>query len=155
MPRRSQVFRKKINTDPKYKNALVERLIVHIMQRGKKTVATKIVYGAFDVIAEKTKKDPLAIFDRAIKNVSPSLEVKSRRIGGANYQIPFEVRGERRVALALRWILEATAAKKGKPTAQKLAQELIDASQGQGSAIKKKGDTHRMAFANKAFAHYA
>lgn len=155
MPRRSQVFRKKPVVDTKYKNALVGRLINHIMQRGKKTVASKIVYSALDIIAEKTKKDPVTIFDHAIKNVSPSLEVKSRRVGGANYQIPFEVRGDRKVTLAMRWILEAASTKKGKPMAQKLAQELIDASRNQGSAIKKKEDTLRMALANKAFAHYA
>lgn len=155
MPRRSQVFRKKTILDTKYKNALVGKFINHVMQRGKKTVAAKIVYGAFDIIAQKTKKDPLTLFDQAIKNVSPSLEVKSRRIGGANYQIPFEVRGDRKITLAMRWIIEAALAKKGKPMAQKLAQELIDASKNQGSAIKKKEDTHRMALANKAFAHYA
>ena len=155
MPRRSQVFRKKITLDPKYKNALVGKFINHVMQRGKKTVATKIIYGAFDIIAKKTKRDPLVVFDHAIKNTSPSLEVKSRRIGGANYQIPFEVRGERKVTLAMRWIIEAALAKKGKPMAQKLAQELIDASRNQGAAIKKKEDTQRMALANKAFAHYA
>ena len=125
------------------------------MRAGKKTIARKVVYGAFDIMKEKTKKDPLEIFKIAIENVSPLLEVKSKRIGGATYQVPMEVRGERRLALAIRWILAAARSKKGKPMAEKLSQELIDCANNQGLAIKKKTDTHRMAEANKAFAHFA
>lgn len=155
MPRRAQVFKKEIVVDPKYKNAHVAKFINHIMQRGKKSLAQKIVYRAFDIVLEKTKRDPLTIFDQAIKNVAPTLEVKSRRIGGANYQIPFEVRGDRRNTLAFRWIIQAARARKGKPMAEKLAFELLNAARNQGAAIKKKEDTHKMAIANKAFAHYA
>jgi len=155
MSRKNQVYRDRTTVDPKYKNALVSKLINHIMERGKKSTATKIVYNSFDIVAEKTKKDPLLVFNQAIKNVSPSLEVKGRRIGGANYQIPFEVRGERKIALAMRWIIEVARSGKGKPMANRLATEVIDASRGQGSSIKKKDDVYRMAVANKAFAHYA
>ena len=125
------------------------------MQRGKKSLAEKIVYGAFDIISEKSKKDPLEVFDLAIKNVAPYVQVKSRRIGGANYQVPEEVRGDRRLALALRWIIEAAKGKKGQPMKQKLATEILDASKGEGNAMKKKLDVQRMAEANRAFAHFA
>ena len=125
------------------------------MERGKKTTAQKIVYSAFDIIKEKTKKEPLEIFKAAIENASPILEVKPKRIGGATYQVPMEVRGERKLALAIRWILEGARSKKGKPMSEKLAEELIDVSNNQGNAIRKKNDTHRMAEANKAFAHFA
>lgn len=126
------------------------------MKRGQKTTARKIVYSAFDIIKQKTQKEnPLEIFELAVKNVTPLLEVKSRRIGGANYQVPVEVRGERKVTLAHRWLIMAARKRKGKPMAQKLAEELMDAANNQGLAVKKKEDTHRMAEANRAFAHFA
>lgn len=141
--------------DPLYNDAAVAKMINHIMKEGKKTTAQKIVWQALDEINKQTKKEALEIFDLAIKNASPLLEVKSRRIGGATYQVPREVRGERRLALAMRWIINAARAKKGKPMALKLADELVLASKNEGSAIKKRNDTHRMAEANKAFAHFA
>ena len=131
------------------------KFINYIMKEGKKSTAQRVVYGAFENIEKQIKKDPLEIFDQAVKNASPILEVKSRRIGGAHYQVPREVRGERRIALAFRWIIQAAKSKKGKPMSIKLAAELIEASQNQGAAIKKKQDTHRMAEANRAFAHFA
>jgi len=125
------------------------------MRRGKKTIARKIVYGAFSIIKEKTKKEPLEVFEQALRNASPLLEVKSKRIGGATYQVPREVKRERRVTLAMRWLIKATKSRKGKPTREKLAEELIEASENRGAAVKKKEDTHRMAEANRAFAHFA
>ncbi len=145
----------KIAPDGVYNDVMVSQFINKVMKDGKKTIAQKIVYGAFDIIKEKTKKEPLEIFKLAIDNASPLLEVKPKRIGGATYQVPMEVRGERKLALATRWILDGARSKKGKPMAEKLAQELIDVSMNQGSAMKKKADVHRMAEANKAFAHFA
>ena len=145
----------KIAPDRVYNDIVVSQFINKVMMQGKKSIAQKIVYGAFDIIKEKTKKEPIEIFRQAIENASPLLEVKPKRIGGATYQVPMEVRGERRLALAFRWLLDGARAKKGKPMAEKLAQELIDATNNQGNAIKKKTDTHRMAEANKAFAHFA
>ncbi|MEK7061733.1 MAG: 30S ribosomal protein S7 [Patescibacteria group bacterium] len=145
----------KIAPDRIYNDIVISQFINKVMERGKKTIAQKIVYGAFDIIREKTKKEPLEVFRLAIENASPLLEVKSKRIGGATYQVPIEVRGERRLALAIRWILLGARSKKGKPMAEKLSQELIDASNNEGLALKKKNDTHRMAEANKAFAHFA
>jgi len=154
--RRKRKIKKEIKSDPKYDNTLVAKFINHLMKDGKKSVAQKIFYDAFDIIKKASKdKDPLEVFDEAIKNTSPLVEVKTRRIGGAHYQVPREVRGERRVTLAIRWILQAARTKKGKPMAQKLAEELIDASKNTGLAVKKKEDTHRIAEANKAFAHFA
>ncbi len=138
-----------------YSSTLIAKFINYIMQRGKKTVAQSIVYGAFEIIKEKTKQDPLTVFDAAMKNVAPILEVKSKRVGGANYQVPIEVRGERRIALAMRWLIGAASSKKGKPMKVKLAQELMEASMNQGDAVKKRADVHRMAEANRAFAHFA
>ena len=145
----------KIAPDGVYNDVMVSQFINKVMKDGKKTIAQKIVYGAFEIIKEKTKKEPLEIFKLAIENASPLLEVKPKRIGGATYQVPMEVRGERKLALATKWILDGARAKKGKPMAEKLAQELIDVSMNQGSAMKKKADVHRMAEANKAFAHFA
>ncbi len=145
----------KIAPDRVYNDVVVSQFINKVMEQGKKTIAQKIVYGAFDIIKTKTKKEPLEVFREAIENASPLLEVKSKRVGGATYQVPMEVRGERRLALAIRWILLGARSKKGKPMAEKLSQELIDASKNEGSALKKKNDTHRMAEANKAFAHFA
>jgi small subunit ribosomal protein S7 len=154
--RRKKKIKRDINPDPKYNNGLVAKFINHLMKQGKKSVAQRVLYNAFEIIKKSSKsKDPLEIFDQAVKNVSPLVEVKSRRIGGAHYQVPREVRGERKITLAIRWIIQAAKAKKGKPMAQKLAEELIDASQNTGAAVKKKQDTHRIAEANKAFAHFA
>ena len=155
-------MRRKINNnnivqpDIVYNSPRVAKFINCLMWDGKKETARKVVYGAFDMIKEKTgTEDALEIFDTAIKNASPNLEVRSRRIGGANYQVPREVRPERRQALAFRWILAAARGKKGAPMAKRLADELILASKNEGSAIKKKEDTHKMAESNKAFAHFA
>jgi len=143
-----------IEPDSKYNNVVVSKLINYIMERGKKTIATRIVYDAFDIIKEKTKQDPVEIFEKAIQNASPVLEVRSKRIGGANYQVPMEVSKDRRIALAFRWVI--AAAKKGNgPMKDKLAKELIQASNSEGEAIKKKENVHKMAEANKAFAHFA
>lgn len=152
--RRKQNYKRDILPDPKFQNILVAKFINRLMYDGKKIVAQNILYRAFDAL-EKQQKDPIEIFDRAIKNASPLLEVKSRRIGGANYQVPREVRGERKITLAFRWIIEAARGKKGMPMAKRLAEELLAASKNEGSAIKKKEDTHRMAEANKAFAHFS
>ncbi len=153
--RGKQAPKRKRKPDPKYGNDDLAKFINFVMQRGKKSIAQKIVYGAFDIIAEKTKQKPIEVFDLAIRNVSPVLEVKSRRIGGANYQVPIEVKGDRKLTLSMRWIIAAAKSRKGKPMHEKLAFELIDASQKQGEAIKKKDDVHRMAEANRAFAHFA
>lgn len=147
--------KRKIQTDPKFTSPSVSKLINYIMLDGKKSTAQKVVYGAFDLIEEKMKKPGLEIFDEAMKNVCPSVEVKSKRVGGANYQVPLQVRAERRLQLGLRWIINAARSRKGKPMAEKLATELMDAAQNQGDAVKKKADVHRMAEANRAFAHFA
>ena len=125
------------------------------MRRGKKSVAARIVYDSFDIISVKTKQDPLEFFEKALKNVQPQIEVRSRRVGGANYQIPVEVKGERKNALAFRWLLLAARARKGRPMAERLAEELMSAAKGEGSAVKKRDDVHRMAEANRAFAHFS
>jgi len=153
---RRKTKRKKINTfDARYNNPMVGKFINYIMRKGKKSVAEKVVYRSFEIIEEKTKSNPIEIFDKALKNVSPALEVKSRRVGGANYQVPQPVRTERKIQLAFRWIILAAKAKKGQPMATKLAEEFILASKNEGAAIKKKLDTHRMAEANRAFAHFS
>lgn len=155
MARRKRSFEKKWKPDPKYSNVLVGRFISYIMREGKRSIAEKNVYNSFDVIHERTKKGGLNVFEQAIKNVSPLLELKSRRIGGANYQVPIPVLGDRRQTLAIRWILETCRKKKGKKLAEKIADELIDASNKTGAAMKKREDVHRMAEANRAFAHFA
>jgi len=152
---RKKKVKRIISPDPVYNNVTVAKFINQVMRQGKKTIARKIVYKAFDAIKEKTKKDPLEIFDSALKNAAPLLEVKPRRIGGATYQVPREVRGDRRMTLAMRWIIMAAKSKKGKPMREKLAEELMNAANNTGVAIKKKEDTHRMAEANRAFAHFA
>ena len=146
---------KRIQPDPKFHSLIVARLINYVMLNGKKAGARKIVYGAFEEIKEKTKIDPLSVFDDAIRNVGPYVEIKSKRIGGANYQVPIEVSKDRRLTLALRWIVEIARKQKGMPMRKKLAQELLAAAKKEGLAYKKREDTHRMAEANKAFAHYA
>jgi small subunit ribosomal protein S7 len=153
--RGKQAKKRKIEADPRYNSLVIAKFINYIMRNGKKTVAQKVVYNALKLVEEKVKKDPLDVFDQVIKNVSPLLEVKSRRIGGANYQVPIQVRAERRLTLAFRWIIEAAKSKKGKPMSERLAMELIDAFGKQGAAIKKREDVHRMAEANRAFAHFA
>src|SRR3989344_1207317 len=153
--RRKRKFQRDILPDPKYSNVAIAKFINYVMKGGKKSVAQKVVYRTFDMIEKKYQQDPLVVFDTAIKNVSPQLEVKSRRVGGATYQVPREVRGPRKLALTYRWILGAARSKKGKPMHEKLAEELIAASKNEGAAIKKKLDTHRMAEANKAFAHFS
>jgi small subunit ribosomal protein S7 len=153
MRRRAQKKRE-ILPDPKYDNQIVARFINYIMWDGEKSVAREVVYDAFDIIAKKTKKEALDVFDEAIKNTSPMLEVKSKRVGGANYQVPRPVKGDRRLTLSLRWMIQAARSKKGQGMAEKLAEELIQASSNSGAAVKKKDDTHRMAQANRAFAHF-
>jgi small subunit ribosomal protein S7 len=155
MPRRKRQFAREWKQDTLYGNPLVGHFVGMIMWCGKKSVAEKIIYDAFDIIHERTKKGGLNTFEQAIKNVSPLLQLKSRRVGGANYQVPVPVSGERRQVLAMRWIRDACRNKKGKAMAEKLADELLDASNKIGSAMKKRDETHRMAEANKAFAHFA
>ena len=152
---RKKKTRHQIPPDPVYNNVTVARFINQVMRWGKKTIARKIVYKSLDIIKEKTKKDPLEVFEQALANAAPSLEVKPKRIGGATYQVPREVKRERRLTLAMRWIIQAAKLKKGKSMKEKLAEELIGAANNQGWAVKKKEDTHRMAEANRAFAHFA
>ena len=154
MPRRRDVPKRKITPDPKYKDKLVAKFTNSVMLGGKKSVAKGIVYGAFEIINARFKEDPLEVFRKALDNVKPKLEVKSRRVGGATYQVPVEVRPERRVALAMRWIVQYSRNRGEKSMRERLAAELVDAAQMRGNTIKKKDDTHKMAEANKAFAHY-
>ena len=154
MPRRRDVPKRKITPDPKYKDKLVAKFTNSLMIGGKKSTAEGILYGAFDVISARFKEDPLEIFRKALDNVKPRLEVKSRRVGGATYQVPMEVRPERRVALGMRWLVQHSRTRGEKTMRERLAAELVDAAQLRGGAVKKKDDTHRMADANKAFAHY-
>lgn len=144
-----------ITPDCIYQSPTIAKLVNYVMRKGKKTIAEKVVYGALKVIADKTKKDPVQVFEQAIKNVSPVVEVKARRVGGSNYQVPVEVTGDRKLALTFRWIIGAASSKKGKPFGHRLAMELMSASANEGDAIKKKEDVHRMAEANRAFAHFA
>ena len=145
----------KIAPDRVYQDTQVAQLINKVMKKGKKTTAQKIVYGAFDAIKNKTQKEPLEIFKKAVENASPMLEVKPKRIGGATYQVPMEVRAERRIFLALKWIIDGARTKKGKSMQEKLGEEILAVSNNEGAAMKKKNDMHRMAEANKAFAHFA
>lgn len=154
MPRRREVPKRDILPDPKFGNVEVSKFVNVIMTSGKKSVAERIVYGAFEVIAKKSGKDPVEIFGLAINNVKPVVEVKSRRVGGANYQVPVEVRPSRRLALSMRWIREAARKRSEKSMGQRLATELLEASEGRGSAMKKREEVHRMAEANKAFSHF-
>lgn len=147
--------KRKLTPDPKFQSVQIAKLINYIMLDGKKTTAQKVVYTALEIVSEKTKQDAMDVFDLAIKNITPSLEVKSKRVGGANYQVPMPVRGDRRIVLAYRWLITASRAKKGRPMAQRLAEEIIAASTNEGDAMKKKQDVQRMAEANRAFAHFA
>lgn len=155
MPRRKRVYRKSWRPDSQYNNILVGRFIGQITLNGKRSTAERLVYDAFDIIQERSKKGGLNVFEQAIKNVSPLVALKSRRVGGANYQVPVPVVGERRQTLAMRWIREACRKQKGKGFAEKLAVELMAAAEKEGVAMKKREETHRMADANKAFAHFA
>lgn len=154
MSRRRVVKKREILPDSKYKNTTIAKFIMHLMLSGKKSISTKIVYDALDIMKEKLKKDPVELFTKALENVTPQIEVKSRRVGGSTYQVPVEIRDERKIALAIRWIIQFSRQKKGKSMSTKLSEELMDAFNNTGSAFKKKEDTHRMAEANKAFAHY-
>ena len=154
MPRRREVPKRDILPDPKFGNVEVSKFVNVIMSSGKKSVAERIVYGAFDAISKKSGKDPVEVFALAIGNVKPIVEVKSRRVGGANYQVPVEVRPSRRLALSMRWIREAARKRSEKSMDQRLATELLEASEGRGAAMKKREEVHRMAEANKAFSHF-
>jgi small subunit ribosomal protein S7 len=152
--RKKRNYKKLYHPDIKFSKINIGRFINYIMKAGKKHVAEKVVYGALDIIQKETNQDPIVIFEKALENAAPAVEVVARRIGGANYQVPREVRPDRRFILAARWIIEAARSRKGKPMAIKLAEEFIAASKNEGAAIKKKQDTHRMAEANRAFAHF-
>jgi small subunit ribosomal protein S7 len=154
MPRRREVPKRPVLPDPKYGEPVITKFMNNLMQDGKKSTAEGIVYGAFEVILDRTREDPIKVFKRAIENVKPMVEVKSRRVGGSTYQVPIEVRPRRQEALAMRWIISYARNRGGRTMRDKLANELIEASHGRGNAVKKKEDTHRMAEANKAFSHY-
>ncbi|HEY7884197.1 MAG TPA: 30S ribosomal protein S7 [Cellvibrionaceae bacterium] len=154
MPRRRVVAKREVLPDPKYGNVTLAKFMNHVMISGKKSVAEKIVYGALDIVKEKLNRDPIEVFDEALDNIAPLVEVKSRRVGGATYQVPVEVRPSRRTALAMRWLVDYSRGRGEKSMPARLAGELIDASQSKGSAVKKREDVHRMAEANKAFSHY-
>ena len=154
MPRKKTIFKKHLKPDPIFNSTVVSRFTNMIMSDGKKRTAEKIIYAALEIMSEKNKADPLSMMEKALQNVSPSVEVKSRRVGGATYQVPVEVKQKRSKALAIRWLVNASRKRKDKIMSDKLCFELLDAYQGRGSAIKKKEDTHRMAESNKAFAHF-
>jgi len=155
MPRKKLIAKKPVVPDPRYNSALVSKFTNGLMQRGKKSVARHIFYDAMEIIADRVnEEEPLAVFEAAMENVRPRVEVKSRRVGGATYQVPVEVRPERRNALAIRWIISFASGRSGQSMSEKLAAELLDAYNGRGAAVKKRDDTHKMAEANKAFAHY-
>lgn len=154
MPRRRVAAKRRILPDPVYNDVIVAKFINDIMLRGKKSTAEKIIYGAFELIESRMKEDPVKVFKKALDNVQPVIEVKSRRVGGSTYQVPVEVRSDRRLALGLRWIINYSRSRSGKTMQERLAAELMDASAGRGAAVKKREDVHKMAEANKAFAHY-
>ncbi|MDR5683988.1 MAG: 30S ribosomal protein S7 [Armatimonadota bacterium] len=154
MPRKGPVPRRKIAPDVTYRSVSVARVINKVMQRGKKSLAERIVYGALKRVEEKTGQDPVRVLDKALSNIMPVLEVKARRVGGANYQVPVEVRPDRRTSLGIRWLVQYARQRPGRGMMDKLAQEILDASQGQGGAVKRREEVHKMAEANKAFAHY-
>ena len=154
MSRKKSASKKNISLDPKYKSAIIPKLINSLMYDGKKTIAEKIVYDAIDKIKSKSKDEPITVFNQAITNIKPTVEVRSRRVGGATYQVPVEVKSKRSQALAIRWLIDASRKRKDKKMSDKLFNEIFDAYQKRGSAIKKKEDTHKMAESNKAFAHF-
>ena len=154
MPRRREITKREILPDSKYNSELVAKFINNLLLRGKKSIAESILYGAFDIIEKKTKELPVEVFEKAVNNVKPVIEVKSRRVGGSTYQVPTEVRQARRVSLGIKWLIENARKRAGKSMKEKLAAELIDAANSRGASVKKKEDVHKMAEANKAFAHY-
>ncbi|MBN2495366.1 MAG: 30S ribosomal protein S7 [Deltaproteobacteria bacterium] len=154
MPRRREIPKRKINPDPKYHDRLVAKFINNLMERGKKSLAERVFYGAMDIVEKRSNEDPLKVFKRAMDNVKPVLEVKARRVGGATYQVPVEIRSTRRTALGMRWLISYARARGEKTMMERLAAEVVDAANNRGSSIKKREDTHKMAEANKAFAHY-
>ena len=154
MPRRRVVEKRKILPDPKFQDRVVAKFINNLMREGKKSTGERIIYGAFDLVENRLKDDPLKVFKKALDNVKPVVEVKSRRVGGATYQVPVEVRQDRRTALAMRWLIEYASGRGEKTMVEKLAGEILDAANNRGNAVKKREDTHKMAEANKAFAHY-
>jgi len=154
MPRRRDVPKRKVNPDPKFADRLVTKLVNTLMLDGKKSTAERMVYDAFDLVEKRATEDPIKVFKRALDQIKPAVEVKSRRVGGANFQVPVEVRPERRVALGLRWLRDYSRERGERTMMERLANEILDAAQGRGTAVKKREDTHRMAEANKAFAHY-
>ncbi len=154
MPRRSRAVKRTITPDAKYRSQEIAKFIHKVMLDGKKSKAERIVYEALDIVEKELKKNPLDVFEQAVRNATPAVEVKPRRVGGATYQVPIDIRADRRLALAMRWLLASARARKGKPMSERLAIELMDAFRGQGTTIKKREDTHRMAEANKAFVHY-
>ena len=154
MPRRREVEKRKILPDPKFQDRIVAKFVNNLMRQGKKSTGERIIYGAFDQVEAKLKDDPLKVFKKALDNVKPAVEVKSRRVGGATYQVPVEVRQDRRTALAMRWLIDYSRSRGEKTMVEKLAGEIMDAASNRGNAVKKREDTHKMAEANKAFAHY-
>lgn len=154
MPRRRVVAKREVLPDPKFGNVTLAKFMNHVMISGKKSIAERIIYGALDTVKAKTNRDPLEVFNEALENIAPLVEVKSRRVGGATYQVPVEVRASRRSALAMRWLVDYSRKRGEKSMPQRLAGELMDAAQGKGAAVKKREDVHRMAEANKAFSHY-
>ncbi len=154
MSRRRRSEKRRVQADPRYNSVELSRFINKIMMKGKKTVAQRIVYGALDLVEENTKREPLEVFNQAMKNATPLLEVKPRRVGGATYQVPTELRANRSEALAIRWIIRSARARQGMPMVRKLAAELLDASRGEGAAVRRREELHRMAEANRAFVHY-
>ncbi len=154
MPRRREVPKRQIMPDPQYGERLVGKFINYLMKRGKRNIAESLLYKSFDIISEKSKEDPVKVFKKAMDNVKPVLEVRSRRVGGATYQVPIEVRPDRKVALAMRWLITYSKQRSGKSMVEKLAGEILDAYNNRGASVKKREDVHKMAEANKAFAHY-
>ncbi|HEY3081435.1 MAG TPA: 30S ribosomal protein S7 [Chloroflexota bacterium] len=154
MPRRAKVEKRVILPDPRYNSRMLAKFINRIMTRGKKSTAERIVYTALSLVENRMRRNPIDVFDTAMRNATPILEVKPRRVGGATYQVPVEIRVDRRVALAMRWLIGAARSRPGKSMSEKLSNEIMDAAQGQGATIKRREDTHRMAEANKAFSHY-
>ena len=154
MPRRRVIAKREVLPDPKFGNSTLAKFMNHVMISGKKSVAESIVYGALELVEERTKRDPIEVFDEALENIAPMVEVKSRRVGGATYQVPVEVRSTRAQALAIRWLIDSSRKRSENTMTERLSGELIDASNNRGAAVKKREDTHRMAEANKAFSHY-
>ena len=154
MPRRREVPKRRITPDPKYKDKLVAKFTISLMEDGKKAIAENIIYGAFDIIQERFKDDPVEVFRKALDNVKPKIEVKSRRVGGATYQVPVEVKPARAMTLAMRWLVSFSRQRREKTMSERLMNEILDASNGLGAAVKRREDTHKMAEANRAFAHY-